>query len=310
MAALRGRLDEALATHGLDAAGRADILDMVQAFSGYGFVRGHAAAHAYLAYVSAWIKVFYPAALCAALLNMQPMGFYDKDTLVQDARRHGVRVLPVDLRHSRASCALQQGAVRLGLRLVRGLGEMHGGTIEARSDGPGRGSEFIVRLPLLIPEAGASVGDQIPAADEKRDAPSPKRRRILVADDNVDLATSMGLLLEMMGNEVRVTHDGTAAVSADSEFQPDVIFLDIGMAKMNGFEACRLIRDNPRDSRPIIVALTGWGQADVRERTASVGADFRLVKPVTDAALEQVLGAARPVLPGAVYAGASGAGEA
>jgi error-prone DNA polymerase len=122
MAALRGRLDEALAAHGLDAAGRAEILDVVQAFAGYGFVRGHAAAFAYLAYLSAWIKVYHPAALCAALLNMQPMGFYSPEVVAQDARRHGVRILPPNLLHSQADCVLEDGAVRLGLRLVRGLG--------------------------------------------------------------------------------------------------------------------------------------------------------------------------------------------
>ncbi len=122
MAAQRDRLDEALVAHGVDTAGRAGILDIVQAFSGYGFVRGHAAAHAYLAYVSAWIKVYYPAALCAALLNMQPMGFYSPEVIVQDARRHGVRILPPDLRYSRADCTLENGTVRLGLRLIRNLG--------------------------------------------------------------------------------------------------------------------------------------------------------------------------------------------
>lgn len=122
MAALRGRLGEALATHGLDEAGRAEVLDMVQAFSGYGFVRGHAAAHAYLAYLSTHLKVYAPAAFLAALLNMQPMGFYSPQVLVQDARRHGVRVLPPDLRYSRTDCTLENGCVRLGLRLVRGLG--------------------------------------------------------------------------------------------------------------------------------------------------------------------------------------------
>src|SRR5207253_1745503 len=100
----------------------AEVLDVIQAFSGYGFVRGHAAAFAYLAYLSARIKVDHPAALCAALLNMQPMGFYSPEVVLQDARRHGVRILPPDLRHSRADCTLEGGAVRLGLRRVRGLG--------------------------------------------------------------------------------------------------------------------------------------------------------------------------------------------
>lgn len=122
MAALRDDLEAGLSAHGLDAAARAAVLDMVTAFSGYGFVRGHACAFAYLAYASCWLKVYHPAAFLVALLNAQPMGFYPPDLLVQDAERHGVRVLPVDIRYSRADCTLEGGAVRLGLRLVRGLG--------------------------------------------------------------------------------------------------------------------------------------------------------------------------------------------
>ncbi len=122
MAALRDRLDQGLADHGLDAAARAEILTAIQAFAGYGFVKGHSAAFAYLAYLSCWLKVYHPAAFCAGLLDAQPMGFYPPETIVQDAARHGVRVLPVDVRHSRTDCVLEDGAVRLGWRLVRGLG--------------------------------------------------------------------------------------------------------------------------------------------------------------------------------------------
>ena len=183
-----------------------------------------------------------------------------------------------------------QGGLGVGLTLVKKIVDMHGGTIEALSEGDAKGSEFIVRLPLLSDPA-PNVGGEVPRAkaDEAGAAPLNKRRRILVADDNVDLATSMGLLLEMMGNEVRVTHDGMAAVSADAEFQPDVIFLDIGMAKMNGFEACQTIRGNPRDRRPIIVALTGWGQAEDKRRSRDAGFDHHLVKPLEPQVLERFL---------------------
>ena len=116
-------------------------------------------------------------------------------------------------------------------------------------------------------------------------APPRRRRRILVADDNVDLATSMGLLLEMMGNDVRVAHDGMAAVAADSEFRPDVVFLDIGMAKMNGLDACRQIRGKPWGKEPVIVALTGWGQAEDKRRSREAGFDHHLVKPIEPAVL-------------------------
>ncbi len=123
MRALRGRLETGLAAYGLDAAARGQVLTMVEAFSGYGFVKGHAAAFAYLAYVSAWLKVHHPAAFYAALLNLQPMGFYSPEVLVQDAGRHGVRTLPVDVRYSDVDTAPEgTDGLRLGLRAIRGLG--------------------------------------------------------------------------------------------------------------------------------------------------------------------------------------------
>ncbi len=115
MAALRERLDEGLSAAGLDAPARAEVLRTVEAFAGYGFVKGHAAAFAYLAYVSCWLKVYHPAALCAALLNAQPMGFYPPEVVLQDAARHGVRTRPVDIHYSEAGCTVEAGAVRLGL---------------------------------------------------------------------------------------------------------------------------------------------------------------------------------------------------
>jgi len=135
MAALSDRLERGLAAQGLDAAACAEVRASVQAFAGYGFVKGHSAAFAYLAYVSCWLKVYHPAAFCAALLNAQPMGFYTPEVVVQDAARHGVDILPVDLRHSRTDCTLERGAVRLGWRLVRGLGPATWTRLEAALDG-------------------------------------------------------------------------------------------------------------------------------------------------------------------------------
>ena len=154
-----------------------------------------------------------------------------------------------------------------------------------------------MRLPLERPGLAGRVSDVFNdvadrnerMAEESRGVLQRKRRRILVADDNIDLATSMGLLLEMMGNDVRVTHDGTAAVSTEAEFRPDVVFLDIGMAKMNGFDACRCIRGKPWGQEPVIVALTGWGQAEDRRRSKEAGFDHHLVKPVEPAMLERFL---------------------
>jgi CheY-like chemotaxis protein len=179
------------------------------------------------------------------------------------------------------------GGLGIGLTLVKRLVEKHGGAVEVRSDGLDKGSEFVVRLPVDF-EASATTAPQEPAIAAPAAAPS-RRRRILVADDNVDLATSMGLLLELMGNEVRVTHDGLAAVSAEAEFRPDVVFLDIGMERMNGFDACRRIRGNPWGKEPIIVALTGWGQSDDKRRSQEAGFDHHLVKPIEPAMLQRFL---------------------
>jgi len=135
MAALGDRIERGLAAQGLDAAACAEVRAAVQASAGYGFVKGHSAAFAYLAYVSCWLKVYHPAAFCAALLNAQPLGFYTPEVVIQDAARHGVRILPVDLRHSRTDCTLEHGAVRLGWRLVRGLGPDAGARLEEALDG-------------------------------------------------------------------------------------------------------------------------------------------------------------------------------
>jgi error-prone DNA polymerase len=123
MAALRQRLLEGLAAVGLDAEAQAQVVKVIEAFSGFGFVRGHAASFAYLAYVSAWLKRYHGAALAAALLETQPMGFYRVEMIVQDAQRHGVTVLPVDLRRSRAEATVEGTALRLGLRQITGLGD-------------------------------------------------------------------------------------------------------------------------------------------------------------------------------------------
>ncbi len=161
MAALGDRIDQGLAAQGLDAGARAEVLTSVQAFAGYGFVKGHSAAFAYLAYVSCWLKVYHPAAFCAALLNAQPMGFYAPEVVVQDAARHGARTLPVDLRHSRTDCTLERGAVRLGWRLVRGLGPSAWARLEGALDSgpfPADLDALCVRACLEEDEAVALAG--------------------------------------------------------------------------------------------------------------------------------------------------------
>jgi signal transduction histidine kinase len=178
-----------------------------------------------------------------------------------------------------------QGGLGIGLTLVKRLVEMHGGTVEARSEGRGQGSELLIRLPVLTPAV-----EEAPIADEAEPAANaPVRRRILVADDNVDSAASLALMLEFMGNEVHTAHDGLAAVEAAAAIQPDVILLDIGMPEMNGYDACREIRRQPWGRAAVVVALTGWGQEEDKRRSREAGFDQHLVKPVEPAALDRLL---------------------
>ena len=175
------------------------------------------------------------------------------------------------------------GGLGIGLSLVKGLVEMHGGTIAARSEGKGRGSEFVVRLPVAVADADNTVssgaGEAVPSGT----------RRILVVDDNVDSADSLGQLLELLGNEVRTAHDGEAGVRAAGEFRPAVVLMDIGMPRLNGYEAARRIREQSWGEGMVLVALTGWGQDDDRRKTAEAGFDSHMVKPVEAAALMKFL---------------------
>ncbi len=173
------------------------------------------------------------------------------------------------------------GGLGIGLSLVKGIVELHGGTVEAKSEGEGRGSEFVVRLPVASGSASA-------AGRPEDEAPSGTRR-VLVVDDNVDSAESLGQLLGLLGNEVRTAHDGETGVRAAAEFRPAVVLMDIGMPKLNGYEAARRIREQPWGRAMVLVALTGWGQDDDRRRTREAGFDHHLVKPVEVAALMRLL---------------------
>jgi signal transduction histidine kinase len=180
-----------------------------------------------------------------------------------------------------------QGGLGIGLALVRRLAEMHDGTVTAYSDGPGLGSEFIVRLPLLKTQTAAPReppidGPALPALDA---------RRILIADDNHDAAESLATLLGMRGHDVRMAHDGEAALAMAKAFKPDVVLLDLGMPKMDGFETARRIRRLTWGKRARLVALTGWGQQQDRRRTTEAGFDAHLVKPVSDVDLHHAIAA-------------------
>ena len=192
-----------------------------------------------------------------------------------------------------------QGGLGIGLALVRRLVEMHGGSVSARSDGTGRGTEIRVRLPLTtaaVPAAEAEPG--APQVDAEP-LPSQARRRILVADDNCDAAGSLALRLELAGHEVRTAQDGLEALAVARTFQPEVVLLDLGMPAMDGYETARHLRRLSWGKQARLIALTGWGQLQDRERTAEAGFDVHLVKPVSEPDLFRAIAAsvAVPVVP-------------
>ena len=173
----------------------------------------------------------------------------------------------------------------IGLTLVRTLTEMHGGTVEVRSDGVGQGSEFVVRLPLADQTSGAPPFSPTPT----QSVPTPPLR-VLIVDDNHDSAEMLATLLQFSGHETFAAHDGVAAVEAADKLDPDVILLDIGLPVMNGYEAARRIREQQGTKRrPFLVALTGWGQEEDRRRSQESGFDAHLVKPVDHAVLDHLL---------------------
>jgi CheY-like chemotaxis protein len=172
----------------------------------------------------------------------------------------------------------------IGLTLVRRLVEMHDGSIEAHSDGPDKGSEFVVRLPLLIEPL-----DQPPPRSDGLRATTMSECRILVVDDNKDSADTLGMLLQLNGNEIRIAYDGLEAVELAEAFHPHFVLLDIGLPKLNGYEVARRIRQLPWSRKVTIIALTGWGQEDDRRRSQEAGFNFHIVKPVDLAALESLL---------------------
>jgi signal transduction histidine kinase/CheY-like chemotaxis protein len=167
------------------------------------------------------------------------------------------------------------GGLGVGLTLVKQLVEMHGGRVRASSDGPGRGSAFVVRLPLILHRAV----DDAPHPRVAIRPPAP--RRVLVVDDNRDSAASLAELLTLAGNPTEVAYDGVEAIVTAERFQPDVMLLDIGMPRMNGYDTCRAIRAKDWGKDIVIVALTGWGQEEDRQKSRDAGFDDHLVKPVS-----------------------------
>jgi CheY-like chemotaxis protein len=179
-----------------------------------------------------------------------------------------------------------EGGLGLGLALVHGIVTLHGGTVEALSEGPGRGSEFVVRL-RLAPIGSATANVREPA--EPIEAGEHVPRRVLVADDNVDNADSLAALLRLSGHLVETALDGEMAYTTAETFRPDVMFLDIGMPKLNGYDVCRRIRQQPWGRNIRVIAQTGWGQAHDRRRSEEAGFDGHLVKPLDLTELDALL---------------------
>jgi signal transduction histidine kinase len=183
-----------------------------------------------------------------------------------------------------ASSDRAQGGLGIGLALARRLTEMHGGGIEARSDGPGRGSEFLIRFPL---SKAAAQTERPPVVAAPR-----VRSRALIIDDNRDAATTMSMFVEELGGAALTAHDGASGLEALESFRPDIVFMDIGMPGLDGYEVCRRIRQMPSQQNIVLVAVTGWGQAQDKRRALEVGFDAHLTKPVDPDAVAQLLAGA------------------
>ena len=175
------------------------------------------------------------------------------------------------------------GGLGVGLALVRRVVELHGGSVQARSDGAGQGSEFVVRLPLSTERLRLTNAAEPPVPA------TVGRLRVLVVDDNHDAADSLALLLQLMGHDVRTVYDGASALSAVAALTPQVVMLDIGMPFMGGYEVARKLSEKPGAALPVLVAITGWGQQRDRDHAREAGFHHHLVKPVEQDALQRVL---------------------
>jgi CheY-like chemotaxis protein/two-component sensor histidine kinase len=172
----------------------------------------------------------------------------------------------------------------IGLTLVKTLVEMHGGTVEAHSGGIGLGSEFVVRLPV-----SAATSESQSAGSTVSKPATTASRRILVVDDNSDSAKTMAMLLKLTGHETHVAYDGLEAVTSAETFRPEVVLLDIGLPKLNGYDTAVTIRQQPWGKNTLLIALTGWGQDDDRQKAKDAGFDAHMVKPVDCEALKKLL---------------------
>ncbi len=214
----------------------------------------------------------------------------DGDGVLVKVRDNGIGIAPEMLSKvfemfTQISQSLERehSGLGIGLAIVQRLVEMHGGTVVAHSEGLGRGSEFVVRLPVLVEPV------QEPSDATSSNPTQTQSRRILVVDDNLDSARSLIMLLELTAFEAVSAHDGVEAVEKAQAYKPDVIVMDLGLPKRSGYDACRLIRQEPWGREVCIIAMTGWGQEEDRRKSKEAGFDGHLVKPVSFTALMALL---------------------
>ena len=178
-----------------------------------------------------------------------------------------------------------QGGLGIGLTIVHRLVEMQGGSVEAHSEGPGRGSEFVVKIPVApVPQHDPQLLAHPEPPNEK-----PRGSRVLVVDDHADSADSLSLLLSHLGHEVQTAYDSRMALTIARSFRPGVVFCDLGLPIMDGYEVARQLRTFPETRDAVLVALTGYGQDEDKKRSVTAGFHYHLVKPVSPESLEDVL---------------------
>jgi len=222
-------------------------------------------------------------------------GAREDSSAVIRVRDTGVGIDPALLPHifdlftqSDRSLARSQGGLGIGLTLVKRLIELHGGSVCALSDGPGKGCEFVVRLPVLLASAAGANGTSANLTESSRSI-----HRILVVDDNVDAGESTAIVLRLRGHEVATAYDGPSALDAVRAFNPGIVLLDIGLPGMSGYEVARHLRAQPKYQSLCLIAVTGYGQPRDRQQTQQAGFDHHLVKPVDQQTLAELLDTVR-----------------